>query len=252
VRREPARRLVVQVRYACGHGYVLEAQAVICPEPARSVFYPATLAAMAPEPAGPSEVTHVTGVVEASTPTGVRIEGLWYSFPRNLDARPPDRGARVELHIGARRFVTALKVLAPAPSPAEADRPIVRASVLKAAAHFCATRRDPSLRSRRVVQIAAVWEAWIYQPTILEHDGVPTRAEPDKDERIARQVALTAVVDFLGARPQATADDVLPIAEDWLVWLHRAAADTAHGTEQSPSPSGAGVSGEVGGEAIAF
>jgi hypothetical protein len=177
----------------------------------------------------------LTGVVESSTPTGVRIEGRWYSLPRDLDVRPPDRGARVELRVNARRFVTAMKVVEPAPSPAEVDRAIVRASVVKAAAHFCASRTEPALRSRQVLQVAEAWEAWVYRPALIERDDPSVRVGPDREERIKRQVALSGAAEFLATRPRATVDDVLTIADDWLGWLNRPIADTSQAEDKSAS-----------------
>jgi hypothetical protein len=43
--------------------------------------------------------------VESSTPTGVRINGLWYSL-RDVT---PERGTRVDLQVDDKRFVRALK-----------------------------------------------------------------------------------------------------------------------------------------------
>jgi hypothetical protein len=200
-----------------------------------------------------SETAVLTGVVESSTPTGVRIEGLWYSFPRDLDVRPPDRGARVELRVNARRFVTAMTVIAPAPSPAEVDRSIVRASVLKAAAHFCASRTDPALRSRQVLQVAEAWEAWVYRPALVQRDDASVAVAPDREERIKRQVALSDAAEFLATRPRATADDVLTIADDWLAWLSRPIADTPRPREESAPPVMAGPTKEaVVAETVAF
>ncbi len=184
------------------------------------------------------EITVLTGVVESSTPTGVRIEGLWYSFPRDLGARPPDRGARVELRVNARRFVQGLRVIEPAPTPAEADRPIVRASVLKAAAHFCARRSDPGVRSRHVLQVAEAWEAWVYRPAMVNRDDDSVSVEPDKDERIKRQVAVSAAAEFLATRSEATAQNVLIIADDWCGWLNRTHANSGPDAEESqPRPA---------------
>jgi hypothetical protein len=203
-------------------------------------------------PSTSSETTVLTGVVESSTPTGVRIEGLWYSFPRDLDARPPDRGARVELRVNARRFVTAMKVIELAPSPAEVDRSIVRASVLKAAAHFCASRIEPALRSRQVLQVAQAWEAWVYRPAFVQQDDASVSVEPDRDERIKRQVALSGAAEFLAARPQATAEDVLTIANDWLGWLNRPIADTPRLEESAPPVTAGPTEEAVGAEKVAF
>jgi hypothetical protein len=198
--------------------------------------YPsATLSVAMTGPTPSSETTVLTGVVESSNPTGVRIEGLWYSFPRDLDLRPPDRGARLELRVNARRFVTAMKVIEPAPSPAEVDRSIVRASVLKAAAHFCASRTDLALRSRQVLQVAEAWEAWVYRPAVVQQDDASVNVEPDRDERIKRQVALSSAAEFLAMRPRATVDDVLTIADDWLGWLNRPITDTSQAEDQSTS-----------------
>jgi hypothetical protein len=41
--------------------------------------------------------------VESSRPTGVGNEELWYSLPRDLTGRPPDRGARVDPRVDGKR-----------------------------------------------------------------------------------------------------------------------------------------------------
>jgi hypothetical protein len=223
--------------YDCKHKFPLP---VFAHRPSQRCFVFATLTVAMTAPMTSSETTVLTGVVESSTPTGVRIEGLWYSFPRDLDMRPPDRGARVELHVNARRFVTAMKVIAPAPAPTEVDRSIVRASVLKAAAHFCASRTEPALRSRHVLQVAEAWEAWVYRPALVQRDEASVSVEPDRDERIKRQVALSSAAEFLATRPQATTEDVLTIADDWLAWLNRPIADNVRPGPESTPPVVAG------------
>ena len=67
-----------------------------------------------------------------------------------------------------------------------------------------------------VLEVAAVWEAWVYKPNVIEHDGDAERVPPDRDERIQRQVVLAAATDFLTARSAATEETVITIARDWL------------------------------------
>lgn len=162
----------------------------------------------------------VEGVVENSTSTGVRIEGIWYTLPRDLDARPPDRGARVELKVTSRHFVTALKIVAPAPEPTEADRPIVRASVLRSAAEFAGTHTEP-LRSRETLELAEAFETWVYRTIDGDGTGEATEMPSDRERRRQRQTALSSVVAFLANKPEARPEHILVVAEDWERWLDR-------------------------------
>ena len=162
----------------------------------------------------------ITGVVENSTATGVRIEGVWYTLPRDLDVRPPDRGARVELTVTERHFVRALRTLEAAPDPAEADRAIVRASVLRSAARFAGSHAQPP-RSVDTLDLAASFEAWVYRPGVQEQDAVRTEIPPDRERRLKRESALSSVVEFLANKPEARPEHILVLAEAWERWLGR-------------------------------
>jgi hypothetical protein len=172
------------------------------------------------EPSGTGRTTTISGVVEQSTATGVRIEGIWYNLPRDSETRPPDRGARVELRVTGQRFVTGLKTLEPPPEPGEADRPIVRASVLRSAARFAGTHAAPK-RSTETLDLAAAFEAWVYRPMADEQDGEPTERAPDRERRVRRESALASVVEFLANKPEARPEHILVLAEAWERWLSR-------------------------------
>ncbi len=158
-------------------------------------------------------------MVESSTSTGVRIEGAWYTLPRDLEARPPDRGARVELTITERHFVRSLRTLEPAPEPAEADRGAVRASVLRSAAHFAGTHGQPH-RSVDTLDLAVSFEAWVYRPA-FKQDDTQTEIPPDRERRLQRESAISSVVEFLANKPDAQSENVLVVAEAWERWLGR-------------------------------
>ena len=172
------------------------------------------------EPSGTGRTSTISGIVEQSTTTGVRIEGVWYSLPRDPETRPPDRGARVELRVTSRHFVTGLKILAPPPEPGEVDRPVVRASVLRSAARFAGTHAAPK-RSTEALALAASFEAWVYRPLVDEHDGEPTGRAPDRERRMRRESALASVVEFLANKPEARPEHILVLAEAWERWLSR-------------------------------
>ena len=165
-------------------------------------------------------ISTITGVVENSTSTGVRIEGVWYTLPRDLDAPPPDRGARVELTVTGRHFVRGLRTLEPAPPPAEADRALVRASVLRSAARFAGTHAEPP-RSTDTLQLAAAFEAWVYRPVIRDQDDQHAAFSPDRERRVKRESALSSVVEFLANKPEARPEHILVLAEAWERWLSR-------------------------------
>jgi len=168
----------------------------------------------------------ISGTVEQSTATGVRIEGVWYNLPRDRETRPPDRGARVELRVTSRHFVTGLRILAPPPAPGEVDRPLVRASVLRSAARFAGTHDEPK-RSTEALDLAASFEAWVYRPMLPdEPDAEPAAPRPpDRERRVRRESALASVVEFLANKPEARAEHILVLAEAWERWLSRPAAD---------------------------
>jgi hypothetical protein len=178
------------------------------------------------EPGGTGRTSTISGVVEQSTATGVRIEGVWYSLPRDPETRPPDRGARVELRVTSRRFVTGLKILAPPPEPGEADRPVVRSSVLRSAARFAGTHAAPK-RSTEALDLAASFETWVYRPMVSdEPDAEPADPHPpDRERRVRRESALASVVEFLANKPAAQPAHILVLAEAWERWLSRPAED---------------------------
>jgi hypothetical protein len=166
-------------------------------------------------------ISTIMGVVENSTSTGVRIEGVWYTLPRDLAAPPPDRGARVELTVAGRHFVRGLRTLEPAPAPAEADRALVRASVLRSAARFAGTHTEPP-RSTDTLELAAAFEAWVYRPVIREQDDGHAEFAPDRERRVKRESALSSVVEFLANKPDARPEHILVLAAAWERWLARA------------------------------
>ena len=168
-------------------------------------------------------IGRIIGVVEHSTPTGVRIEGIWYTLPRDLDARPPDRGARVELSVRNQRFVTGLRILVPPPAPADIDRPVVRASVLRSAARFAGSHAQPS-RSVDTLDLAETFEAWVYRPMVEQLEDDQSERPPDRERRLRRESAL-ASVEFLANKPEARPEHVLVLAEAWERWLGRSQED---------------------------
>ena len=178
----------------------------------------------------------ITGVVENSTATGVRIEGVWYTLPRDLDAPPPDRGARVELTVSDRHFVRGLRTLEPAPEPAEADRAVVRASVLRSAARFAGTHAQPP-RSVDTLDLAASFEAWVYRPMVKEQDAGRIEIPPDRERRLKRESALSSVVEFLANKPEARPEHVLVLAEAWERWLGRPRDEDAVGDSAGQMPA---------------
>jgi hypothetical protein len=70
-----------------------------------------------------------------------------------------------------------------------------------------------------VLEVAAVREAWVYKPIVIEHDGEAERVPPDRDEHIQRVVALAAAAELPACRSAATEENVTTTARDWLSWL---------------------------------
>ena len=183
-------------------------------------------AATDPSGTGDDGTSTVSGTVEQSTATGVRIEGVWYNLPRDRERRPPDRGARVELRVTSRHFVTSLRILAPPPEPGEVDRPLVRASVLRSAARFAGTHAEPQ-RSTAALDLAASFETWVYRPMLSDapEAGPAEPHPPDRERRVRRESALASAVEFLANKPAAQPEHILVLAEAWERWLSRPVED---------------------------
>jgi hypothetical protein len=114
---------------------------------------------MTANPRQPLEL--VEGTVEATNDNGVRIDGAWYNRSQFKPVDLPGVGARVCLRVDAKRFINSVDVLEHTPATASLSRndTITRLTVLKAAAHFAATREE--IKSADVLRIAESWLAWV-------------------------------------------------------------------------------------------
>jgi len=110
----------------------------------------------------------VEGTVEAVNATGLKIAGSWLNvsqFGPKLDL--PEAGAHVRLQVDSRGYIKALEVLdgfsidgkSSIRTENQHDATIARLAVLKAAAHFAASRAD--IKSADVPLIAERWLQWV-------------------------------------------------------------------------------------------
>jgi hypothetical protein len=111
----------------------------------------------------------VEGIVEARNDRGIRINGEWLNVSRFKPVELPDVGVVVRLKVQPKGYINSIEILAAAPSgthnsgstsppTVSRDRVIARLAILKAAAHFAATRTD--IKSADVLAIAKSWEKW--------------------------------------------------------------------------------------------
>jgi hypothetical protein len=106
----------------------------------------------------------VEGVVEAINERGIKVSGGWANVSKFRPVELPDVGAHVRLEVDGRGYIQTIEVLAANREeildlPPAADHTTTRLAVLKAAAHFAATRTD--IKSADVLRIADAWLAWV-------------------------------------------------------------------------------------------
>jgi hypothetical protein len=106
----------------------------------------------------------VIGLVEATNPKGVKVEGRWWNWSQYGPRLPrPQRGQTVWL-VAKRAFVRELEIVegdasGQGPGGPPKDVLIVRQTCLKAAAEFCASRAE--LKSADLLALAERMEAWV-------------------------------------------------------------------------------------------
>lgn len=110
----------------------------------------------------------VTGVVEQRNAKGIMVDQLWCNVSKFAPLELPPIGAQVRVSVDTKGFIIALEVLeaisqneiaSQTETAKSRDRQIARLTVLKAAAHFAATRTD--IKSSDVLRIADAWLQWV-------------------------------------------------------------------------------------------
>jgi hypothetical protein len=117
---------------------------------------------------GRAPTESVEGLVEATNPKGLKIQGQWVNVSQfHPIENMPETGARVRLEVDAKGYIREVQVLdSPSVTPTARDERITRLAVLKAAANFVGlmgqSRED--VKAEHVLVLADKWLAWVEQP----------------------------------------------------------------------------------------
>ena len=102
------------------------------------------------------------GPVEARNERGIKLDGEWRNVSKFHPLDLPEVGACVRAEIDTKGFLRSLELLEGTPAVSSGREAIIaRLTVLKAAAHFAATREE--IKSADVLRIADCWLAWVNQ-----------------------------------------------------------------------------------------
>ena len=107
-------------------------------------------------------VDAIKGVVEATNPKGIKVQGQWLNFSKYDQVPRPERGQVVEVQAkgGYIKTLTIVSGMGTGDqSHADRQAVITRLAVLKAAAEFLAPRAD--VKSADVLRVAQSWETWV-------------------------------------------------------------------------------------------
>ncbi len=101
------------------------------------------------------------GTVTRRNARGIEIdETSWCTVSKFAPIDLPPIGARVRVGVDKKGFIVALEVLELSTKQTSSrDQQIARLTVLKAAAHFAASRTD--IKSTDVLRIADAWLSWL-------------------------------------------------------------------------------------------